>query len=490
MRLLFQKGKLNFRDKWNNVAEHGIVQAVAGEVVSGLIGLSEDEKTKIVKVALCHDWDKRLEIKPADFTDEEKAAALKFLETVNPDRTLIATTHPGFHNKILSGEATFLEELTWYLDDIAKGSEIALFEERIAEVESRRPDLDPAFWGRERAAGKLFEQELFEILRDRGVSIDKPEDIPLLIKAEVEKALSKSSVITFTRAQAESPGRRNEDIVMVQENDEFLVAAVVDGGSALSSITTVKGVERLSGLFVSERAADYIQREYDKASSVEELLLSTNRYIALELQSYGIDPETAGPLVLPTASGVGIVRIDKKNQTLEIAQVEEVAVLIVEEDGKVRLALPIRTPPWDVRAMSLAQQIAEEKGITLKEALRDERVGELFVKSRANENAPGGTGSGALNGRTALKEYIQSVKLPLEGIRSVILLTDGMFPPKKDFSSPPDWEEVSIVVKRDGLKGLYDWVFRLKSSDPELDKYPRAKKHDDASGVTVKLLVV
>lgn len=304
---------------------------------------------------------------------------------------------------------------------------------------------------------------------------------------EKKEDILRLQVSTFSEKQSESGDRKNEDTFVIVENDGVLAAAVVDGGSALSSVTTVKGVERFSGLFVSERAVEHIRKEYSKVSSAEDLLLSTNRYVASELQSHGIDPETAGPLVLPTASGVGIVRIDKKNQTLEVAQVEEVAVLIVWEDGRVGLALSIRTPPWDVRAMSLAQQIAKEMGVSLREALRDERVGELFVKSRADENAPGGTGSGALNGRGALKEYIQSVKLPLEGIRSVVLLTDGMFPPQDDFFSPPDWEQVARVVERDGLKGLYDWVFRLKSSDPELDKYPRAKQYDDATGIVIKL---
>ena len=43
------------------------------------------------------------------------------------------------------------------------------------------------------------------------------------------------------------------------------------------------------------------------------------------------------------------------------------------------------------------------------------------------------------------------------------------------------------MMESESLDGLYREVTQLKNEDPEFIKYPRAKKHDDATGILLKI---
>ena len=61
MQLLFRAGKLSPKfGNWDNVIRHCLVEAAETEVFSYLFNLPDNERTKLFKVALCHDWRQRL----------------------------------------------------------------------------------------------------------------------------------------------------------------------------------------------------------------------------------------------------------------------------------------------------------------------------------------------------------------------------------------------------------------------------------------------
>jgi hypothetical protein len=209
LRLLFRGGKLwNFRsegwrgerlegeNKWRNLVEHQVTQLLAARVLEKLLGLSPGDSDKLAKVAIMHDWDKRMEIRPGAFSVEEKEKAKILLSEVNPDPNLIAATHPEFLEKVLAKKVSFLELLQFYLDDITMGSEIVSLEERINEVAARRRDLNEneeltkklggrKYFEVERETGHMVENVIYNILIEQGVEISSPEEIPNLIKSRL-----------------------------------------------------------------------------------------------------------------------------------------------------------------------------------------------------------------------------------------------------------------------------------------------------------------
>jgi hypothetical protein len=203
IKLLVDGGKLKTEDGWGNVFEHCLIQAIAADVISDLLNLGEEEKQKLMKAAAVHDWNKRSEKKQGDFTEEERQKAESLLTEVNPDKTLLAATGLDFLAKISKPESgvSFLEKLQFYLDDITRNTEIVSFDDRINEVESRRQDLNEnddytklfgmKFFDKEREVGHSIEQEIYDKLKQNGVEIDIPSDIPHLIRKNIEDRINK-----------------------------------------------------------------------------------------------------------------------------------------------------------------------------------------------------------------------------------------------------------------------------------------------------------
>lgn len=197
MRLLFRGGRLSKKEgDWNNVIDHCLVQAAEANVFASLLGLPEEDGHKLRVAALCHDWKKRLEKNPEDFTQKQKSKAQELLEKVSPDQNLMKATELGFSKTILEDEASFLQELLFYIDDITRGSQIVELEERISETEARTnlnqdqritEQLGGPHWDIERLAARQVEQKFYFLLKERGVNIDIPQNIPLLIKKMVDE---------------------------------------------------------------------------------------------------------------------------------------------------------------------------------------------------------------------------------------------------------------------------------------------------------------
>lgn len=292
----------------------------------------------------------------------------------------------------------------------------------------------------------------------------------------------------FTQSQAEaSPERLSEDQSIILENEMVLVAAVIDGATATSLVTGIGEKQSASGgRFVAQTAVEGIKENFNKAVSAKELLLDANRKIADKLLEQGVNVQNVSPLELSRASG-SLVIINKACKEIEISQAGDTACLIIKKSGEVLLALPPDSDIYDEQTISLAQKIATNKGVSLSEAFKYREINNFMNASQKANNDPNGGGNGILNGSKNLEKYIQIKSLSLEEVKQVILLTDGMFLPTEQFSDKPDWPEVAECIKNKGLKGLYERVLILKNMDPELKKYPRFKKHDDATGIVIDI---
>lgn len=199
MKLLIRGGKLSKKDNWRNVAEHCLVQVAVVDELAVLLKLSLEDRKSLNKVALCHDWKKRLTSTPDDFTNNEKIVAQKLLARVNPDKNLMEATDPGFIEKaLIKNESSFLERIQFYVDDIVSGSNVLKLEDRLSEVESRRQDLNEdvtltnrlggKYWDKERELGKIVEKEIFEKLSpETQREIQQPENIPSFLESKISE---------------------------------------------------------------------------------------------------------------------------------------------------------------------------------------------------------------------------------------------------------------------------------------------------------------
>ena len=196
MRVLFRGGKLWQRDGLRNVVEHSLPQGAAIEVLSEMLELPDEEKELLIKNSICHDWDKRLEKRADDFTQEDKEKAMEFLKKEMLDSNLQAATKPDFAGQIVEAkkdgkEIPITQLLMFYIDDITFGGQdkpgtIVPFEERLKDTYERYPNLDDKHWDIESKAGHIAEDTIFNLLKEKGVAIEKAEDLPMLVVGAIE----------------------------------------------------------------------------------------------------------------------------------------------------------------------------------------------------------------------------------------------------------------------------------------------------------------
>lgn len=201
VRLLKEGGKLI--RKWDNVFRHCRIQLAAAQVLTEVLGMETQERQTICQVAICHDWDKRLSLKPENFTPQEKKHAKKLIGEVQLNPQLMFATSTEFVEfALIQQKATFSQEIQFYLDNICKGDEITSFDERIDEVEARRQDLNEdeeitecldgrRYWHAVRELCRGVEERIFYILKERGHNFNTARDITIFIRREVEKRIAR-----------------------------------------------------------------------------------------------------------------------------------------------------------------------------------------------------------------------------------------------------------------------------------------------------------
>ena len=210
MRQLFN-GRLTSKEKdsWRNVFEHCVLQLAAAEALADLLKLPEKQRRQLQTVAAIHDWKKRLEIKPGNFTDEDKniaeRGAADLLAVADPDASLMSATGPDFIRRALVSEPTDREYLQFLLDDYTMGNEIVPFPVRTAEAENRMSEETKrklaahvgvaSYWDAERAVCDRAQWRVFAMLRGVGVEIYSPSDIPFLLQREIARRLQEKQKV-------------------------------------------------------------------------------------------------------------------------------------------------------------------------------------------------------------------------------------------------------------------------------------------------------
>ena len=187
--LVIAGGKLT--GDWGNVAGHCFVQAVASEIIGELLGLDRRSIARLTTTAACHDWKKRLERKPSDFTESEKTEAERLLEIAAPDGELMKALNPWFLPKVINGEATFLQLVQFLIDDMTRNDEFVTFDERVDEASTRNPNPEPEvdkllgrpYWEAERMIGHRVEAMVCAIFSARCQMIPEPKVLVRYVNA-------------------------------------------------------------------------------------------------------------------------------------------------------------------------------------------------------------------------------------------------------------------------------------------------------------------
>lgn len=192
MKLLTIGGRLTKKDGWWNVVEHCQEQLVFADGLTDLLGLRSREKEKVMQISLCHDWDKRIEVKPSDFSQRDIRRAAKLFRRVSPSTNLMFATKPHFvAYALVERKSSLVQRLVYYIDTSTKEAEFVGYSVRLRELKGRNPHpysdpeltkkLGGKFWEKAVELAQNVEKEIIESLKKRGFQLKPRTSLPDLV---------------------------------------------------------------------------------------------------------------------------------------------------------------------------------------------------------------------------------------------------------------------------------------------------------------------
>ena len=270
-------------------------------------------------------------------------------------------------------------------------------------------------------------------------------------------------------------GKPNEDAVVAAGP----VYAVVDGATDRNGVT----VGSMTG---AAYTAHYLQtRLSNLAVEASHQETEASRLLAGLNRAYGKHLQDAHPAVHalgrqgPCAAAM-VVKLHEDN-TYSYAGVGDAFLVEIGTEGH-WFVMPDQEKPGEKERIEHFHDLVQDQGLTFDEAWQDDEVNARYaaVRDRLNEDWP------VFNGEPAMETLMWSGRRPLSGVRSLVLLTDGLLLPgaKTDIEGAI---AAAMQIDSYGISAYYQSLKKLYHDDPERTKFPRFKMMDDASGILLRL---
>ncbi|OXS56581.1 hypothetical protein B1A99_19840 [Cohnella sp. CIP 111063] len=263
----------------------------------------------------------------------------------------------------------------------------------------------------------------------------------------------------------------NEDALIV--NEKGRIYGVLDGATSLAS---ADGSE--TGGYLASRTAQRVFEEAEGSdASLRSLVLQANDRIRAEMIERGVDADDKQAV---WAAGIVVVRIGEHQ--IEYAQTGDCMLVAVYKDGTVRTVTHDQVDHFDENSRRLWEKYTQE-GLPPEEVRS--RVYAVIRQNRLKTNTP--EGYAILNGDPALERYVEHGYLNRIQLASLLLLTDGLFLPRKAGEPAPTMADMAALIDEKGLAGYVDWLIANEYDESQQGKYTRLKVADDKTAVKIDL---
>jgi hypothetical protein len=118
------------------------------------------------------------------------------------------------------------------------------------------------------------------------------------------------------------------------------------------------------------------------------------------------------------------------------------------------------------------------RGLRFGDPAHKEALSRLVACQTETRNTEGGWWVAASEPEAAY--HAQTLSVPTSVVRRVAVLSDGATRPV-DQMGIYQWAEYLDMLDKRGPAGLISHVRKIETDDPEGARYPRTKRHDDAS---------
>ena len=257
-------------------------------------------------------------------------------------------------------------------------------------------------------------------------------------------------------------GEINEDQILIKEN----FFAVFDGATSLNKYVDKNG--RTGGFIASLIAKQEFQKN---EGSLIQLANRANLKIAEAMKRKNIDTSSK---INRWSAGFAAIRIN--NNKMEWVQIADCLILIIKKDLSYNLL--VNDYDHDVKVIQKWRDLGK---LSRKEKRKILWPDILSLRKEQNVNF------GVLNGEQKFTKFIKHGIINLEKAAHILIFTDGFLIPKSDPKAEDNFNQFVDYYLSGGLKYLLEKVREIEDKDPECQKFPRHKTHDDASAISIIL---
>ncbi|MDP1813335.1 MAG: protein phosphatase 2C domain-containing protein [Leadbetterella sp.] len=254
----------------------------------------------------------------------------------------------------------------------------------------------------------------------------------------------------------------NEDSYLIKDN----IWGVFDGANSLNKYVDKDG--KTGGLIASMITRDAFEKN-DK--SLRDMAMDANLRINEELNKRKIDSSDKLNL---WCTNLAVVKID--GDKIHWIQLSDATIVFVYSNNSYKLILD--NNEYDNETLLKCKELARDKAKNMRELI-DEQI--KSVRKKINVTY------GFLTGEKEAISFIKEGEENIKDIKHILLFTDGFTIPQKDPLDPYSWDNFVKQYLRDGIEGLRDKIRTIEKSDPNCWLYPRMKKHDDMTAISITL---
>lgn len=173
-------------------------------------------------------------------------------------------------------------------------------------------------------------------------------------------------------------------------------------------------------------------------------------------------------------TAIAVIKINKNNKTFDWIQISDSLILVIYKNNKYKVL--VKDYDHDIKILTVWKKLADkgEKNLwnkTLSES----------IKMRRTMNKK----FGILNGEIEANKFLKQGTMKFHNIKHILLFTDGLFLPKENPKLPDNFDSFVQIYLKGGLLDVKKNVRKIEKSDPDCIKYPRFKKHDDITGISL-----
>jgi hypothetical protein len=294
----------------------------------------------------------------------------------------------------------------------------------------------------------------------------------------------KNAHYTVESRTEKGSGIVNEDALIL--NPSKGIFGVADGAVSRKGYTDSKGN---SGARI---ASQILKSTFERtgplpkgSSDLQEMVFEANTWLAESMRTAGINVDESADRLNKLnrwLSSIAVVKMGSRS--FNWLQMSDTNILAVHKDGSHRLMV----------------ENYDHDGFVLVEykKMLDAGVKDAYEKSRQmisdnqmkiNVPGPNGVAFGGISGEPSEKliPSISKGTYSLDGVRSILIFSDGLLLPQTDPAKPDNIKGIVKAYTKGGIQAWFDLVRGLENSDPEMKKYLRFKDHDDVSVVAIDL---